>query len=277
MTRTEVRAHVDAVEAQREEWIRRMRPAIVRAIRPIHAAAVGELSNNSAADPASAAAATTAAGQLSRDSLIRFFTDLYGTVGTAFATHAVAALAQQADVPDFSLQDPTYVTALRRAMHAYTAANVPRRVDRVLASLSVGVAKAAATPPTPTAPPAPGDSGSVAVADSPSATDQIDGVFQDAADILAEMEVVGAGNLGAFVGTQAFGSSVGVTLVKTWQSMHDEKVRPTHAEADGQTQNLTDPFSVGGADMMFPCDDSSGAPLDEIINCRCTSTVDIAQ
>lgn len=55
----------------------------------------------------------------------------------------------------------------------------------------------------------------------------------------------------------------------TWQTQEDEKVRPHHAEADLQTVPIDVPFSVGGYLMMFPMDDSLGAPLEEILGCRC--------
>lgn len=55
----------------------------------------------------------------------------------------------------------------------------------------------------------------------------------------------------------------------TWVSMRDEYVRVNHWYADGQTVPVNEPFIVGGYKMMFPLDDSLGAPIDEIINCRC--------
>ena len=55
----------------------------------------------------------------------------------------------------------------------------------------------------------------------------------------------------------------------TWVSMRDEYVRVNHWNADGQTVPVNEPFIVGGYKMMFPLDDSLGAPIDEIINCRC--------
>lgn len=55
----------------------------------------------------------------------------------------------------------------------------------------------------------------------------------------------------------------------TWVSMRDERVRVSHWEADGQTVPINEPFTINGYKMMFPLDDSMGAPIDEIINCRC--------
>lgn len=63
--------------------------------------------------------------------------------------------------------------------------------------------------------------------------------------------------------------------VKTWVNMGDRRVRPTHEAAGGQTVSLQDPFIVGGSFLMFPGDNSLGAPLEEIINCRCSVVYDI--
>ena len=55
----------------------------------------------------------------------------------------------------------------------------------------------------------------------------------------------------------------------TWESMKDEKVRDSHIMADGQTVPIDKPFLINGYKMMFPMDDSYGAPLSEILGCRC--------
>jgi len=59
---------------------------------------------------------------------------------------------------------------------------------------------------------------------------------------------------------------------KTWMSAQDTRVRPTHKEANGQTVPYEEPFTVGGASMFLPGDDSMGAGPEEIINCRCAVT-----
>ncbi len=56
---------------------------------------------------------------------------------------------------------------------------------------------------------------------------------------------------------------------KQWCSVKDSKTRRSHIAADGQLRKLDEPFIVGGCKMMFPQDDSLGASLSEIINCRC--------
>ncbi len=58
-------------------------------------------------------------------------------------------------------------------------------------------------------------------------------------------------------------------LTHTWVSQEDERVRPTHAMADGQTVPINQPFIVGGYQLLFPGDDSLGADIKETILCRC--------
>lgn len=56
---------------------------------------------------------------------------------------------------------------------------------------------------------------------------------------------------------------------KRWVTMLDEKVRFTHAEAEGEDVDIDGLFSVGGYQMRFPMDAEYGAPPQETINCRC--------
>lgn len=69
----------------------------------------------------------------------------------------------------------------------------------------------------------------------------------------------------------------GVTLkreimTKTWSAILDVRTREAHMEADDQTVMQDDPFIVMGEELMFPGDDSRGASLENIINCRCNTT-----
>ncbi|GAF75877.1 unnamed protein product, partial [marine sediment metagenome] len=59
-------------------------------------------------------------------------------------------------------------------------------------------------------------------------------------------------------------------LIRMWQSRKDDRVRPTHVKADGQTvKGTTEPFTVGDSLLMYPGDTSLGADMAEIIGCRC--------
>lgn len=58
-------------------------------------------------------------------------------------------------------------------------------------------------------------------------------------------------------------------LMKRWSTMQDNRVRDWHEAAESQTRPVNDAFSVGGEQLMFPGDDSLGASLRNLINCRC--------
>ena len=58
-------------------------------------------------------------------------------------------------------------------------------------------------------------------------------------------------------------------LLRTWVTAADERVRPSHAAANGQKRRLTEPFTVGGASLMRPGDPNG--PAREVIQCRCVA------
>lgn len=60
---------------------------------------------------------------------------------------------------------------------------------------------------------------------------------------------------------------------KTWHTMEDRYVRPTHADVDGVTIPIDEPFHVGNSLMMYPKDwETFEAGAEEICNCRCSVT-----
>jgi len=57
---------------------------------------------------------------------------------------------------------------------------------------------------------------------------------------------------------------------KRWITVGDGKVRDTHLEAEQQGAILVDEyFQVGAYLMLYPGDNSMGAGIDELANCRC--------
>jgi len=57
-------------------------------------------------------------------------------------------------------------------------------------------------------------------------------------------------------------------MQKEWIASFDDRVRDTHAQADGQIVMANNTFLVGDQPMMFPGDPAGGAA--ETINCRCS-------
>lgn len=54
---------------------------------------------------------------------------------------------------------------------------------------------------------------------------------------------------------------------KLWVTYHDDRVRESHAQVDGTSIPIEQPFIVGGSAMAQPGDTT--APIGEWINCRC--------
>jgi len=91
--------------------------------------------------------------------------------------------------------------------------------------------------------------------------------------LIAQNEVMTANNVASFLSTKALADEHGLEVTKTWITARDGRVRDgpdaDHVAMDGVTVPLDEPFVVDGFEMMFPRDDSRGAPRREILNCRC--------
>lgn len=65
-----------------------------------------------------------------------------------------------------------------------------------------------------------------------------------------------------------------VSLV--WDAVGDSRTRRDHMVMESQTVPLGQPFTgPDGSQLMFPGDNSLGAPADMIVNCRCTLRVKV--
>jgi hypothetical protein len=63
---------------------------------------------------------------------------------------------------------------------------------------------------------------------------------------------------------------------REWDDAGDSRVRHSHAEMNGQTVGLDEPFKTpSGQLLMFPGDSSLGADASETINCRCRTKMKI--
>lgn len=86
---------------------------------------------------------------------------------------------------------------------------------------------------------------------------------------VARTETMAAVNAGAYAGALRDAEERGDPApFKVWLATDDTRTRPTHHEADGQRTLLTEPFRVGGAQLLYPGDPRG--PAQEVINCRCT-------
>ena len=93
--------------------------------------------------------------------------------------------------------------------------------------------------------------------------DLIPSFTQARAGLIARTETHGAANFGANEAAR----ETGLRLRREWISSDDERTRESHARANGQIVGQDEPFTVGGARLMYPGDPRG--PADETINCRC--------
>jgi len=93
--------------------------------------------------------------------------------------------------------------------------------------------------------------------------------WRNRAMTVARTETIGAVNAGVFRSAQQEAEVRGDPApFKQWISTVDDRTRPTHKAADKQRTLLSEPFRVGGANLMFPGDPRG--PANEVINCRCS-------
>ena len=59
---------------------------------------------------------------------------------------------------------------------------------------------------------------------------------------------------------------------KTWHTIIDKRTRDWHADVNGETIPIMEPFVVNGELMNHPRDDTLGATAENIANCRCSVT-----
>lgn len=86
--------------------------------------------------------------------------------------------------------------------------------------------------------------------------------------LLARSDLVAIANGGNLAVVQV-AKDAGVPIEhKVWYTALDERVRPTHQAAHGQTVPIDQPFAVGIGSLMYPGD--PGGPPEEVWNCRCT-------
>jgi SPP1 gp7 family putative phage head morphogenesis protein len=88
---------------------------------------------------------------------------------------------------------------------------------------------------------------------------------------IAITETNRAYNAGAYAAAVLMQQDSRTVLYKEWLASRDERVRPSHEQADGQRVPVSQAFIVGTSALMFPGDPNG--PAHEVINCRCALAV----
>lgn len=88
-------------------------------------------------------------------------------------------------------------------------------------------------------------------------------------NMFARTAVTGAQNAGRMERLHET-KEMGIDVKKKWICTHDDRVRDTHIELDGQEQDVDKPFEVDGMEIMYPADPTAEPELT--YNCRCSMT-----
>jgi hypothetical protein len=97
-------------------------------------------------------------------------------------------------------------------------------------------------------------------------------LLETRAEVVASIQAVEAYNAGRaqFYAQLVEDGTDPAKIFKRWKTRADERVRLSHREMNGQKVQGSAAFiTPGGALMMHPGDTSMGAPLNEIVRCRC--------
>src|SRR5262245_12220973 len=81
------------------------------------------------------------------------------------------------------------------------------------------------------------------------------GLAYPRAEVIARTEVISAANQGSLASMK----TAGLEATKTWVATMDDRTRPTHIIADGQTVGLSEFFVVGGTYLTVPGDPAGKA------------------
>ncbi|HEU5107736.1 MAG TPA: phage minor head protein, partial [Micromonosporaceae bacterium] len=94
-----------------------------------------------------------------------------------------------------------------------------------------------------------------------------DAEWQWKAARIARTEAMGAMNGGTYAGARVHEIATGESRWKQWWATSDNRVRDTHWVVHMKVKPLSEPFTVGGFELMHP--GQAGGPAHEVINCRC--------
>ena len=164
----------------------------------------------------------------------------------------VYARLMEHPAPRLALDTVTVVLAVA-AERLWSRARVARELARVLDPTAGTALRRLAPPDQGDAPPHPFT--------LPELTEPAD-AWAALPGLIARAEATGAYNVYAIDQLARAGFTH-----KRWVTRHDERVRPTHRAAEGQTVPLASEFLVGGFALLYPADPA--APAVETAGCRC--------
>jgi len=95
--------------------------------------------------------------------------------------------------------------------------------------------------------------------------------FAGRADAIASTETQAAAETSKKLEADSVADVAQTESEKVWHTVLDTHTRFSHVLANLQRQDRPQPFTVGGYLMPIPGDTSLGAPVSEVIHCRCSA------
>jgi SPP1 gp7 family putative phage head morphogenesis protein len=238
----------DRVEAARQPFYRRVNRRISREFAIECDAGLGVLSRQ--VTPADAVGEVLRVIERREANWHAFIDQIFVEVGLDFASRWRSMLSRKADGDE-------QIDQWRDSVRDYLRSGVgTTKVTRISATTRAAIRHALTE--------------GVAAGESiPQLAKRLRTVYEDftreRAVMIARTEVIAASNLGS----QAAARISGVVSEKFWIATADNRTREWHADADGQSRPLNEPYSVHGESLMFPGDSSLGASASNLVRCRC--------
>lgn len=89
-------------------------------------------------------------------------------------------------------------------------------------------------------------------------------IIPNRSETIARTETTTASN----VASREAAKDTGLDMEKEWIASRDDRVRASHADVDGMSVPIDEPYDVDGEELMFPGDSENGS-VENIANCRC--------
>lgn len=103
---------------------------------------------------------------------------------------------------------------------------------------------------------------------------KVSGMDEEASIRNARTMVTSAENAGRQDRMEEAAEEYGIEMQKTWLATLDDRTRDAHAELDGETVDIDQPFENSIGKIMFPCDPDC-PDGENVYNCRCTMITSI--
>lgn len=95
----------------------------------------------------------------------------------------------------------------------------------------------------------------------------LDEIIPNRSVVIARTETISSTNYGSQLAARA----TGLTITKNWHAhLGDDRTRPAHLEAHGQSRPIDQPYIVDGEPLDYPGDPNGSAA--NVIQCRCSET-----